>query len=93
MSQDTAWYLMKTLSKAKHDNVPTWAAYTLLISDSKPLTNVTTLPIIPGNPTEWENLYSAIREADKVQKEINSDIKTIISFDLQLYAKLIHMRV
>ena len=46
-----------------------------------------------GGPTEWDNLYTAIKEADKLRQEICPDSKTIISFYLQLYAKAIRLQV
>ena len=49
--------------------------------------------MINGSPTEWENLYSAIKEADKMRQEVYPVGKTIISFDLQLYAKSIRLQV
>ena len=61
--------------------VPTWAACNSLITDLKPQAIVSTLPIISGSPTEWENLYTAIMEADKLRKYLNGATKTIISFD------------
>ena len=72
--------------------VPTWAAYNSLITDLKPQTIVSTLPIISGSPTEWENLYTAIMEAEKLRKYLNRATKTIISFDLQLYSKAIQLQ-
>ena len=72
--------------------VSTWAAYNSLITDLKPQTIVSTLPIISGSPTEWENLYTAIMEADKLRKYLNGATKTIISFDLQLYSKAIQLQ-
>ena len=64
-----------------------------MVSESKPLTIVSTLPIIHGSPTEWDNLNTAVKEADKLRQEICPDSKTIISFDLQRYAKSIALQV
>ena len=69
--------------------VPTWAAYNSVIGKSNPLTLVSTLPIINGSPTEWDNLYTAIRMANDLSKKLLPEQKTIISFDLQLYAKAV----
>ena len=46
------------------------------------------LPIINGSPTEWEHLYAAMKEAEKIKNRIFKDGKTIFSFDLQLFIKL-----
>ena len=50
------------------------------------------LSIINGSPTLWENLYTAMKEAEKIRKHIYQDGKTIISFDLQLYIKAIMLQ-
>ena len=82
--------MLKSLATA--ELAPTWAAYNSLITDLKPQTIVSTLPIISGSPTEWENLYTAIMEAGKLRKYLNGATKTIISFDLQLYSKAIQLQ-
>ena len=50
------------------------------------------LPIISGSPTLWENLYTAMKEAEKIRQHIYQDGKTIISFDLQFYIKAIMLQ-
>ena len=90
---DIIWAMLKTLSPPLIDNVPTWAAYNSLLA-AMPVTSTTVsmLPIINGSPTEWENLYAGMKEAEKIRKEIYKDGKTIISFDLQLYIKAIMLQ-
>ena len=55
-------------------------------------TNISTLPLINGSPTAYENLYTAFRAAEDVKNQIYPDVKTIISLDLQLYAKAIRLQ-
>ena len=43
--------------------------------------------------TSWENLLCAAKEVGKVKNIIQHAGKTIISFDLQLYAKAIWLQV
>ena len=50
------------------------------------------LPVKNGSLTDWENLYSAIKDAEKLRKKVYKDGKTIISFDLQLYIKAIRLQ-
>lgn len=50
------------------------------------------MPVINGSPTEWDNLYTAIKEAEKTSNNIFPNGKTIISFDLQLYIKAIKLQ-
>ena len=48
--------------------------------------------MIHGSPTDWGNLYSAIKEAEHLNEEIAPGTKTVISFDLQLYSKAIQLQ-
>ncbi|XP_066919527.1 uncharacterized protein [Clytia hemisphaerica] len=89
---DTVWFVLKMLSPTLGKAVPTWAAYNSLVSKGKAITTVSMLPIINGSPTDWNNLYTAIKEAEKVRKRIYKNGKTIISFDLQLYIKAIRLQ-
>ena len=57
------------------------------------LTSVALLPVINGSPTEWENIYTAIKKAQDLSKKIYPKGKAIISFDLQLYIKAIRLQV
>ena len=45
------------------------------------------VPIINGNQTGWEHLYTALNEAEKIKKYIFKDWKTITLFDLQFHIK------
>ena len=85
------WAVLKTLSPSLSAKVPTWAAYNSLLRSASVTTIVSVLPIINGSPTLWENLYTAIKEAEKIRKHIYQDGKTI-SFDLQLYIKAIMLQ-
>ena len=69
--------------------VPTWAACNSVIGKSNPLTLVSPLSVINGSPTEWDNLYTKIRMMTNDLSKILPEQKTIISFDLQLYAKAV----
>ena len=50
------------------------------------------LPVINGSLTEWQNLYTAIKEEEKLRQCVWSDGRTVISFDLKLYIKAIHLQ-
>ena len=89
---DIVWAVLKTLSPSLSAKVPTWAAYNALLTSAPVTTTVSMLPIINGSPTLWENLYTAMKEAEKIRKHIYQDGKTIISFDLQLYIKTIMLQ-
>ena len=89
---DIVWAVLKTLSPSLSAKVPTWTAYNALLTSAPVTTTVSMLPIINGSPTLWENLYTAMKEAEKIRKHIYQDGKTIISFDLQLYIKTIMLQ-
>lgn len=93
LKNDTAWALLKSLYPTLSKDVPTWAAYNSLLGNAAPITTVTMLPVINGSPTEWENLYTAIKDAKNVSNILFPDGKTIISFDLQLYIKAVKLQV
>ena len=83
------WAVLKTLSPSLSAKVPTWTAYNAVLTSAPVTTTVSMLPIINGSPTLWENLYTAMKEAEKIRKHNYQHGKTIISFDLQLYIKLL----
>ena len=84
---------MKVSSNELSCVVRTWAAYNLLITERKDKTIVQQLPILNGSRTCWENLYRAMKDCEKLKKELSNGSKTAISFDLQLYAKAIRLQV
>ena len=86
------WAVLKTLSPSLSAKVPTWTAYNAVLTSAPVTTTVSMLPIINGSPTLWENLYTAMKEAEKIRKHIYQDGKTIISFYLQLYIKAIMLQ-
>ena len=92
-NSDDGWFTLKSLSPQSSHKIPTWAAYNSLLTDAKPKTTVQQLPIVNGRPTSSENLLCAIKEAGKVKNVIQPARKSIISFDLQLYAKAIQLQV
>ena len=83
---DIIWSLMKVSSNELSSVVP-------LITERKEKMVVQELPILSGNPTCWENLYRAMRDSGKLNKELSNGSKTAVSFDLQLYAKAIRLHV
>ena len=88
---DTAWSILKSLSGAFAKNIPTWAAYNSLLSDSKSVTNICTLPLISGSPTNWSNLRSALKVTEDMLNFVTENQKAIVSLDLQLYSKCIQL--
>ena len=89
---DIVWGVWKSLSSSLSAKFPTWVAYNSLLTSVSVTTTVSMLPLINGSPILWENLYTAMKEAEKIKKHIYQDRKTIISFDLQLYIKAIMLQ-
>ena len=47
------------------------------------------LPVTNGGLANWDNLNTALKEADKSRELVYCDGKMIVAFDLQLYIKAI----
>ena len=57
---DIVWSLMKSQLDLSV-NVPTWAAYNSLLNSKEYTTTYSSLPVINGSPTDWSNLYTALK--------------------------------
>ena len=87
--QDLLWSLMNiTLA----NNVPTWVEYNSLLSSLRFVSTYSSLPLLNGNPTDWSNLYSTLQVVQKLTNKLSPDRKTVVSFDLQLYAKCVQLQ-
>ena len=73
--------------------IPTWTAYNSLISNGNPTTTSCSLPIIFGKPTEWNNLFTSLKEVQKINDALSPGTKTIVTFDLQLYSKALQLQL
>ena len=91
-NDDIVWALMKTLNNNLAKNFPTWSTYNYILADKKPTITHCLLPIIQGTPADWSNLYLAIASSAKLIVNIGQNSKTVISLDLQLYMKCIHLK-
>ena len=67
--------------------MPTWNAYNSLISKEKEPTIIQFLHLYPGPPTDWSNLYSALKQVQGIATSTTPSLKTIVTLDLQLYDK------
>lgn len=50
------------------------------------------LPVTNGGLANWDNLNTALKEADKSRESVYCDGKMIVAFDLQLYIKAIQLQ-
>ena len=86
------WSMMKSqLEVAKL--VPTWAAYNSLLTDNLQVTtNFSSLPVINSSPTDWSNLYTAIKIVKNINIICTPQEKTIVSSDMEPYATCIQLQ-
>ena len=87
---DFLWFLYRTLASDKKVT-QTWAAFNSLFSQNTSLTSITTLPLVQGTPTDWSNLYSALKVCQSIATSTENQ-RLIISLDLQLYAKALQLK-
>ena len=81
------WIVATALSRMKagkaSSNIPGWAGYNSLLSESKPLTQVGSLPLLPEVAHEWSTLLTVIMQASRLRRlAVGEDHPTIISFDM-----------
>ena len=67
---DTSWFFMRSLQE-NDGQVPTWNAYNSLISTETPLTAYSGLPLLYGSPTDWSNLYTALRISQNISTQVS----------------------
>ena len=82
---DLVWMLSKSLHNFSL-LIQTWASCNSLISKEHPTTSFFTLPLVNSSPTDFSNLYTALRIVRGISVVQALGRKTIVSLDLQLYA-------
>ncbi|KAK1888370.1 Placenta growth factor [Dissostichus eleginoides] len=90
------WVVASALSRKKagetSSNIPGWAGYNSLLSESLPLTQVGALPLLPEVAHEWSTLLTVIMQANHLRKlAVGEDHPTVITFDMALYDKLVQL--
>ena len=66
--------------------IPTWSSYNSLLGTKLNETGIQTLPLSTGSPTDWSNLYTALKIVQGINTFSSPGKKTIVSMDMQLYA-------
>ena len=89
--KDLVWMLSKLLHNFLLF-VSCWVSYNLLISKEIPTTSVCTLPIVNGSPTDFSNLYTALKIVQGISVAQVPGKKTVVLLDLQLYVKCIQFQ-
>ena len=64
-----------------------------MITPENAVTSFCSLPIISGSPTDWDNLFTSLKEVQKVNASLAPGTSTIVTFDLQLYSKAIQLQL
>ena len=72
--------------------LPTWAAFNSLVTDSVDVLICQGMPLYPGSPTDWTNLYSALKMPQGINVAVTDDKKRITTLGLQLYSKAMQLR-
>ena len=65
---DFLWFICKTLGSGSNI-MPTWAAFSSILSDNTTLTNISNLPLVQGTPTDFSNLYSALKVCQSIAEQ------------------------
>ena len=85
---DQIWAVCSKIPKSDSNiKVPTWSSYNLLMFGKPEQTICQSLHLLPGTPTDWSNLYTTLKLVQGINVSVPGHAKTIVSLDLQLYAK------
>ena len=91
-NRDRLWVILQVVDVSQMCQLPTWNVFNLLLTKTPSVTLWETLPLSPISPTDWTELYIALKKAQGINMKISPDKKTIVTLDLQLYAKCMELR-
>ena len=90
---DQTWAVYSSIPKSDSNiKAPTWSSYNSLMLGKPEQTICQRLPLLPGTPTDWSNLYTTLKLVQGINVSVSGHAKTIVSLDLQLYAKCMQLR-
>lgn len=87
---DRVWGFFHVIDKKC--KLPTWSAFNSLLTDMPTSTVTQGLPLHPGSPTDWSNLFTALKLVQGINVAVTGNSKTIVTLDLQLYSKCMQLR-
>ena len=90
VERDYCWALAKVFDK--EICIWTQVAINSLCIELIFLSNYCSKLIIPGSPTNWSNLYTSLEIVQGISVSQTDNLKSIVSFDLQLYSKCIQLQ-
>ena len=83
---------MLTICSILDDQMPTWPAHKSVVANLVDQILCQSLPLYPGSPTDWSNLYTALRLVQGINVSVTGHAKTIVMLDLQLYSQCVQLR-
>ena len=86
------WFTMKCIDKTSIDNHKTWTGFNSMFTKAHSITNINALPLYPSPPTDFSNLYQALKICQNFSTAAAPRRKTIITLDSQLYAKALQLQ-
>ena len=84
---DMLWFTMKCIDNTSIDNHQTWTGFNSMVTKAHSIININALPVYPVPPTDFSNLYQALKVCQNISIAMAPRRKTIIALDLQLYPK------
>ena len=83
---------MKCIDNASIDNHQAWTGFNSMVTKARSMTNINALPLYPAPPTDFSNLYQALKICQNISTAVAPSKKTITTLDLQLYAKALQLQ-
>ena len=75
-------FTMKCIDNTSIDK--TWTGFYAMVTKAHSITNINALPLYPSPPTDFSNLYQALKICQNFSTAAAPRRKTIITLDLQL---------
>ena len=86
------WDNTLAVSSISNEKTPTWSAYNCLVTNALSTRVCQSMPLYPGSPSDWSNLYTALKMVQGINVSTIENHKTIVTLDLQLYNKCMQLR-
>ena len=84
---DMLRFTMKCIDNTSIDNHQTWTGFNSMVTKAHSIININALPVYPVPPTDFSNLYQALKVCQNISIALAPRRRTIIALDLQLYPK------
>ena len=91
-NRNRLWGMLQVVDVSQMCQLSTWNIFNSLLTKTPSVTLCEILPLSPISPTNWTELYTALRQAQGTNMKVSPNEKTIVTLDLQLYAKCMELR-